>query len=93
MFVLVSYDIVEDSIRADVARVLLAYGRRVQKSVFECVVSDGQYLELRRCVDRLVRPYEDSVRYYVLCRRCVPLVQVTGLGTVTEDDSDQVYIV
>lgn len=93
MFVLVTYDIVQDPIRFEVAEVLLGYGRRVQKSVFECIVSEGQFQEMRTRVDSLVRHYEDSVRYYVLCRRCVGLVQITGLGTVTEDDTDQVYIV
>lgn len=92
-FVLVSYDIVDDHARARVASVLLGYGRRVQKSVFECVVSERQLLQMKERISRLVDFGEDSVRFYFLCRRCIPAIELMGLGTVTQDESDWVFIV
>ncbi|MEW6284097.1 MAG: CRISPR-associated endonuclease Cas2 [Candidatus Eremiobacterota bacterium] len=93
MFILVSYDIVNDDIRAEVARILLGYGRRVQKSVFECVIDEKRFLQMKEQVDSTVDRLDDSVRYYTLCRRCLGNVQITGLGTVTEDDADAIHIV
>lgn len=92
-FVLVTYDIVSDRVRSEVARILTGYGRRVQKSVFECVVDERALMELRSRVEREIDFTEDSVRYYTLCRRCIPGIEVAGLGTVTQDDSDWIFIV
>lgn len=93
MFVVVAYDIVEDRRRDRLARMLHDYGRRVQKSVFECVVDEKRFLDLRLKVEKEIDMTVDSVRYYFLCQRCVAAIQVSGLGTVTDDDSDSVIIV
>lgn len=93
MFLVVSYDVVDDKTRGKVAKLLLDYGRRVQKSVFECVIDEKRYLEMKIKLERLVDMQADSVRFYVLCQRCVPAIQVSGFGTVTEDESDAVIIV
>lgn len=93
MFVVVAYDIVEDPCRDRVARILLDYGRRVQKSVFECVIDHRQFVELKLKLEKEIDPVTDSIRYYFLCRRCVPATEVSGWGTVTDDDSDEPIIV
>ncbi len=92
-YVVVSYDIVDDHIRARVARILLYFGRRVQKSVYECILDDRQFMEMRSKVESEVNLEEDSVRYYVLCKKCVSAIEVVGLGTITNDDSEGVFIV
>lgn len=46
MFVVVSYDIVNDRQRQRLAKVLGDYGQRVQKSVFECRVDERLFLKL-----------------------------------------------
>ena len=45
MFYLVCYDIVSDRRRNKVSKLLEAYGLRVQKSVFECVLDDKEKRE------------------------------------------------
>jgi CRISPR-associated protein Cas2 len=92
MFVVVAYDIVDDDRRTRLASHLLGYGRRVQKSVFECVINDKQYLEMKAGAEAIIDMVTDSVRYYLLCRRCLQAVEISGMGTVTEDDSDSVHI-
>jgi CRISPR-associated protein Cas2 len=86
MFVVVSYDVVNDRQRQRLAKVLSDYGRRVQKSVFECRLDEGRFLKLKKQVDKLIDLEEDSVRYYFLCRRCEAGIEVSGWGTVAEDE-------
>lgn len=93
MFVLVSYDIVDDKSRSHVARLLEDYGRRVQKSVFEMTIDESVLIDIRQKIEAMVDARVDSVRYYVLCQRCVYAVEVYGVGTVTEDGSDAVIVI
>ncbi len=86
MFLVVSYDIVDDRRRLRLAKVLVNYGHRVQKSVFECDLDDGRFLALKKAVDRLIDHEEDSVRYYSVCRRCRQNIEVSGWGTVREEE-------
>lgn len=90
MFCLVSYDIPDDRRRLKLSKALLDFGRRVQYSVFECLL-DARLLE--RMVERirgLVEESEDSVRVYSLCAECEKQVLVIGQGEVSRDED--VYI-
>lgn len=86
MFVVVTYDISEDSRRIKVARLLERYGERIQLSVFECVVTAGQLRALMERMRRRVSP-ADGVRYYVLCDKCRGRAMVLGDGRLTADPS------
>ena len=86
MFVTVAYDVVDDRKRTRLSKALSEYGRRVQKSVFECEVDDRQYIRMRERVEKEIDPEEDSVRYYSLCSRCMGNIQVYGLGVVREEE-------
>ena len=86
MYIVVSYDIVDDKKRTRVAKELLSYGRRVQKSVFECLLDERRFLEMKQRIEKLIDLEKDSVRYYFLCRRCIEGIQISGWGTVTEDE-------
>jgi CRISPR-associated protein Cas2 len=52
----VCYDISHDGQRQRVARILLDYGRRLQRSVFEVWLDPADLGELRRCVGPLLAP-------------------------------------
>lgn len=93
MFYIVSYDIVDDRKRSAVSKTLLGYGSRVQKSVFECVITDKQFMEMRQRVETLIDLEIDSVRYYKICKRCLETVEVVGWGTITEDPRTAILIV
>jgi len=77
---------VDDRKRYKVAKVLLGYGRRVQKSVFECLVDDRNFMEMKEEVEKLIDFEKDSVRYYFLCKKCISAISITGCGTVSEDE-------
>jgi len=86
MFILVSYDIVDDRQRARVARCMEDYGVRVQKSVFECRLEERTLLRLREKLAELIDHEADSVRFYRLCARCRPSIEVMGAGKIMDDD-------
>lgn len=64
MLVLVVYDIPDDRRRLKVATFLEGYGRRVQKSVFECFLSLREMQQLHQKLQRFAKPEEDNVRLY-----------------------------
>ncbi len=77
---LVCFDIVSDKIRYRVVKILLKYGSRVQKSVFECILDDRQFIEMKKNLDHKIQRDKDSIRYYLLCKNCENNVDITGLG-------------
>lgn len=84
-FYLICYDITEDRRRDRCARTLLDYGKRVQKSVFECHLDQKLLLKMRGEIWKLINPQQDSVRLYSLCKRCQEGVDLVGLGPPTDD--------
>ncbi|MCG6860685.1 MAG: CRISPR-associated endonuclease Cas2 [Chromatiaceae bacterium] len=64
------FDISDDGLRARVGKVLLRYGDRVQKSVFEIAVRDHGELEtIRQELVEIVAD-DDNIRFYRLCGTC-----------------------
>lgn len=83
MIVLIAYDIREDRTRLRVARTLERYGRRVQRSVFECELTQAQYAELKQELETEVEASvdTDSIRCYELCAACARKIRLIGTGT------------
>lgn len=86
MFVVVSYDIIDDQRRNKIANALKDYGSRVQKSVFECNISRIKFDEMVKELLRVYDSSEDSIRIYYLCESCLNKVKVCGVGKLTEDE-------
>jgi len=86
MFIIIAYDISDDRRRQRLAKLLLDYGTRVQKSVFECDLDDGRYLKLKKKIEEIIDWEDDSVRYYLPCSRCQANIEVSGWGVVREED-------
>ena len=81
-FVVVAYDVEDDRRRRQVVKLLEAIGRRVNKSVFECFLTDGQLEKLRKGILKRITRY-DKVLYYPLCRACIERIDKQGF--VLED--------
>ncbi|MCA2643436.1 MAG: CRISPR-associated endonuclease Cas2 [Microcystis aeruginosa Ma_QC_Ch_20071001_S25] len=79
MFYLICYDIVDDRRRTRVARLLEAYGVRIQKSVFESVLNPAQYEKLQARLLQLLERREDQLRFYPLSEHCRNKVIVLGI--------------
>ena len=85
MNVLISYDVSTET--ADgrrrlrkVAQTCQNFGQRVQKSVFECSVSEAQFEEVIRRLLDIIEKTEDSLRVYRLTEPREKRVHVYGLN-------------
>jgi CRISPR-associated protein Cas2 len=47
-----------------------SYGQRVQKSIFECELEKIAFFKMRKHVEHVIDPEEDSVMYFRLCSTC-----------------------
>lgn len=80
LFYIVVYDIPSDKRRQKVANLLEGYGQRVQYSVFECVLTQVKYDELRQRLKKKIKSTEDNIRFYPLSRHTLGQVEVWGIG-------------
>ena len=83
MEILVAYDVSTETAEGQrrlrrVAKVCEAYGQRVQKSVFECIVNAVQLEEFKHKLQREMDPTEDSLRVYRLREPRQRYLQVMG---------------
>ena len=92
MNVLISYDVSTETPAGrrrlrKVAQACQDFGQRVQKSVFECSVSEAQFEEVVRRLVEIIEKTEDSLRVYRLVEPKEKYVQVYGLdGSVDFDE-------
>ncbi len=93
MLYVIAYDIPDDARRLKLAKVLEGFGQRVQRSVFECNLTEREYRALLKKVERVIQLDDgDSVRIYRLCDACATNIEVRGEGPPVEKSVD-VYIV
>ncbi len=85
MFVMVSYDVVDDKTRMRLLKFLKNFGNRVQYSVFECELNEEQFEKMKQGVESIINKKEDRVRYYVICKACMKRIVISGWGEVPED--------
>lgn len=62
-----------------VAQICVAYGQRVQKSVFECVLNPGQLVEFRHRLLQIIDQREDNLRIYRLREPRERFLEVWGM--------------
>jgi CRISPR-associated protein Cas2 len=77
-FYLIAYDISSDKRRAKVHKTLSGYGHWTQYSLFECFLTEKQYIQLRRQLEQHLEESQDSVRFYILCGTCRHKVETVG---------------
>jgi len=66
------YDISDDKRRLLVSNLLEGYGKRVNRSVFECLITSQVKLKkLKVGLADIVEIKTDSVRVYTLCISCI----------------------
>lgn len=85
MHVIVTYDISNDKRRTKIHKALTSYGQWMQFSVFECSLTADQYAKLRNRLNALIKPDEDSIRFYFLCACCQKKVERIGGEPVRDD--------
>jgi CRISPR-associated protein Cas2 len=91
MLVLVVYDIPDNKRRQKLATFLEGYGRRVQKSVFECFISLAEMQKLHGLVEKRVKPDEDNVRFYWIAADALP--RTLTIGSRGPEPPPKLYII
>lgn len=71
MFILITYDVNITSSAGQkrlrqVAKACLDYGKRVQNSVFECVLTEAQFVLLKNRLSEIINLSDDSIIFYKL---------------------------
>lgn len=91
MLVVVVYDIPNDRRRLNLSNLLEGYGRRVQKSVFECFLSMADMKKLYAQIQKRVKPEEDNVRFYWITADAVP--RTLTIGSLPPEPPPKSYII
>ena len=77
--IVIVYDIVDDKTRRIVGDILEGYGRRVNRSVFECQIkSSKQRKKLEESLQSEINMKIDSLRIYTVCSNCMQTSTVLG---------------
>ena len=71
-----------------VARVCENYGQRVQNSVFECVVDNAKYTELKLKLKGIVDEQRDSIRFYLTGNKWEKKVETIGKNDTYNPEGD-----
>ncbi len=96
MYILVTYDVETTTPQGQkrlrqVAKLCKNYGLRVQNSVFECEVTEAQYVQLKDSLATIIDSTSDSIRFYYLNKKHNN--RVVTIGKKTSYDIDAPLIV
>ena len=91
MWILVTYDVSTETAAGRsrlrrVAKTCEDFGQRVQKSVFECTVSDVKFHELKVRLLDIINDAEDSIRFYKIPGNRKHHVEEYGISNVIDFD-------
>jgi len=84
-YIVVAYDISSNKRRKKVADLLCGCGVRVNKSVFECVVTDDGFKKLKTDIAKLINKKSDMVNFYFLCKECCSKIERTSAITTVNN--------
>ncbi|MCC9078147.1 CRISPR-associated endonuclease Cas2 [Litorilinea aerophila] len=82
----IAYDIPSNRRRSRVHKILSAFGRWTQYSLFECFLNERDYLRLQAMLAEHLEDAKDSVRIYPLCGTCQERVETVGGPPPEEPD-------
>ena len=89
---LVTYDVNTETPEGErrlrrVAKICEGFGHRVQKSVFECILTPGDFLRLHAALSEAISPAVDSVLVYRLREPFAKHVSRLGVGAAFDQRS------
>ncbi len=96
MRILITYDVETTSPAGQkrlrkVAKACVNYGQRVQNSVFECLLTQVEYLKLRSQLEDIIDEERDSIRFYHLSAHLDKAVQ--SIGKVTSYNPEEPLLI
>jgi len=96
MLILITYD-VDTTTKAGekrlrrVAKECVNYGLRVQNSVFECLLTEAQLVNLKAILSSIINDTTDSIRFYYLGSNWKRKIETLGKNT-SFDPTDALII-
>ena len=96
MLILLTYD-VDTTTKAGekrlrkVAKECVNYGQRVQNSVFECVLTEAQFVNLKALLSSIIDNSRDSIRFYFLGSNWQR--KIDTIGKLTSYDPTEALII
>ena len=84
MLVLITYDVNTETAAGKkrlrkVAKQCENYGRRVQNSVFECILDNAQSIALKATLEDIIDTEKDSLRFYYLGNKYQTKIEHIGV--------------
>ncbi len=94
--VLITYDVNTETAAGKtrlrkVAKQCVNYGRRVQNSVFECILDNAQWIALKSILSDLIDVEVDSLRFYFLGNRYQTKIEHLGVEKGTAVDETLIF--
>ena len=74
-FYVLTYDISDTKRRDKVVKMMESIGTRMNFSVFECMLTEIQYQNMVKRLDKIVSLREDRINIYPLCMECYARIQ------------------
>ena len=96
MLILITYD-VDTTTKAGekrlrkVAKECVNYGQRVQNSVFECLITEAQFVGLKATLEAIINDTTDSIRFYFLGNNWQRKIE--KIGKLTSYDPTEALII
>jgi CRISPR-associated protein Cas2 len=90
-FYFVCYDISDDKRRDKVFKVLLDFGLHRQFSVFECKLTETDYLRMKARLGELIDADEDQVLFIPLNGELYNAVETIGQPRTVDDGPAQIF--
>ncbi len=84
-FFVIAYDIERNKKRREVCKLLESHGRRVNRSVFECFITQKQLEDVKEKIGAMVKPREDCVLYYEICKSCLDKADRQGAAAAPRE--------
>ena len=84
MLVLITYDVNTENATGKarlrkVAKQCVNYGRRVQNSVFQCILDNAQSIALKATLEDIIDTEKDSLRFYYLGNKYQTKIEHIGV--------------
>lgn len=96
MLILITYDVDTTTKEGEkrlrkVAKECVNYGQRVQNSVFECLITEAQFIGLKAVLESIINNTMDSIRFYFLGNNWKRRIEKIGKET-SYDPTDALII-
>ena len=96
MFVLITYDVNSETGAGrgrlrKVAKQCVNYGRRVQNSVFECILDNAQSIVLKAALTDIIDVEKDSLRFYYLGNNYQTKIEHVGVDRGIAADQTLIF--